>query len=169
MLRAVSRLVLVLGSVALGAAGAIALRADLLVGYGFGKALEAQKATLPFELVARADRTDRAEVGDEVYWLTRGADDGPAPFDKRLVVGDRITIAGRDGRARTLEVVDLKLIGAPIVRVAADAAPVRLVRVTARVVGATEGGREELVRLFIEIEERKPAPLREPQAQLGRT
>jgi hypothetical protein len=169
MLRAVSRLVLVLGSVALGAAGAIALRADLLVGYGFGKALEAQKAALPFELAARADRTDRAEVGDEVYWLTRGADDGPAPFDKRLVVGDRITIAGRDGRTRTLEVVDLKLIGAPIVRVAADAAPVRLVRVTARVVGATESGREELVRFFIEIEERKPAPLREPQVQLGRT
>jgi hypothetical protein len=169
MLRAVSRLVLVLGSVALGAAGAVALRADLLVGYGFGKALEARKATLPFELAAAPDRTDRAEVGDEVYWLTRSANDGPAPFDKRLVVGDRITIAGRDGRAQTLEVIDLKLIGAPIVRVAADAAPVRLVRVTARVVGATDSGREELVRFFIEIEERKPAPVHDPLALLGRT
>jgi hypothetical protein len=169
MLRAVSRLVLVLGSVALGAAGAVALRADLLVGYGLGKALEARKAALPFKSAALRDRTERAEVGDEVYWLTRGADDEPAPFDKRLVVGDRIAIAGRDGRAQTLEVVHLKLIGAPIVRVTADAAPVRLVRVTARVVGATESGREELVRFFIEIEERKPAPLGEPQAQLGRT
>jgi hypothetical protein len=169
MLRAVSRLVLVLGSVALGAAGAIALRADLLVGYGFGKALEAQKAALPFEPAVPPGRAERAEVGDEVYWLTRSANDGLAPFDKRLVVGDRITIAGRDGRAQTFEVVDLKLIGAPIVSVAAGAAPVRLVRVTARVVGANESGREELVRFFIEIEERKSAPLHGPQAQLGRT
>ena len=74
MLRAVSRVVLIVGSAALGAAGAIAWRADLLVGYGFGRALEVQEAALPFELATptQLSRLDRAEVGDEGYWLSRG-------------------------------------------------------------------------------------------------
>jgi hypothetical protein len=170
MLRLATRLLLVVGSAAIGAAGAIALRADLLVGYGFGKAFEAQRAALPFELtLSPGGQLARAEVGDEGYWLTRAGVDSPALFDKPLAVGDRITIASRNGRSRTLDVVDLKaFIGSPLLKVAADAAPVHLVRVTARVGGAA-GNREELVRFFIEVEEPKPAPPPEPQASLGRT
>jgi hypothetical protein len=171
MLRTATRLLLLVGSAALGAAAAIALRADLMVGYGVGRALEAQKVASPFALATPAGPVDKAEVGDEVYWLTRTSVTGPAAVDKGLAVGDRITIAGRDGRARTLEVVDLKtFVGAPLLKVAADSAPVRLVRVTARVADPAEGGREELVRFFIEVEEAgKPATTPKPQASLGRT
>jgi hypothetical protein len=171
MLRTATRLLLLVGSAAVGAAAAVALRADLMVGYGVGRALEAQKVASSFELATPAGPVDKAEVGDEVYWLTRTSIAGPAPFEKGLAVGDRITIAGRDGRARTLQVVDLKkLVGAPLLKVAEDSTPVRLVRVTARVVGSPEGGREGLVRFFIEVEEAaKPTAVPEPQAALGRT
>lgn len=167
--RLVPRLLLVVGSVALGAAGAIALRADLLVGYGFSKAVAARKAAQPFELATPARWLKKAEVGDEIYWLTRGGPAHPATLDARLAVGDRIAISGRDGRARALEVVDLKFVGAPVVSVAAGAAPVRLVQVTARVVGASRTDKDELVRFFIEAEETKPTGLPAPQGPVGRT
>jgi hypothetical protein len=175
MLRAVSRVVLIMGSAALGAAGAIASRADLLVGYGFGRALEAQEAALPFELATTAtqvSRRDKAEVGDEGYWLSRSALEGQATlFGRHLAVGNRITISGGDGRSRILEVVDIASMGAPLLKVAADGASVRLARVTARVVGVAEAGREELVRFYVEVEKLKPAPLptATPQAVLGGT
>jgi hypothetical protein len=164
MLRAVSRLILVAGAAALGAAGAVMLRPDLLVGYGLGRAMEAQRAISPFELATQAVPLAKAEVGDEGYWLTRNPIEHRAPFGSRIAAGDRITIAGRGGRARTLEVVDLKVIGAPLLRIAADGASVRLVQVTARVIGA-----EELVRFYIEAEEPKPAASPEVQPPLGRT
>src|SRR5262245_3843450 len=166
MLRAANRLVLIVGSAAIGAAGAVALRADLLVGYGVGRALEAHKVA---RKVASTGRLEKAEVGDEVYWLTRSNSETPSPFDRRLVVGDRITIAGSGGRARTLEVVDLTLIGGPLLRIAADGAPMRLMRVTARVVDATESGRAEFVHFFIEVEEPKAPALPGRQDPLGRT
>jgi hypothetical protein len=172
MLRTATRLLLLVGSAAIGAAAAVALRADLLVGYGVGRALEVQKVASPFALATPAAPIDKAEVGDEVYWLTRTSIAGPGPLEKGLAVGDRITIAGRDGRAHTLEVVDLKeFVGAPLLKVAADSTPVPLLRVTARVLGSAEGGREGLLRFFIEVEEgaRKPATVPEPQASLGRT
>jgi hypothetical protein len=168
MLPAVTRLLLVVGSAAIGAAGAIALRADLVVGYGFGTALEAQQAALPFELAPGP--LAQAEVGDEGYWLTRTSIESHAAFNKGLAVGDRITITGRNGRARTLEIVDLKkFIGAPLLKIATDNAPIGLVRVTARVVGPGKIGQEGLVRFFIEVEDAKPATAPEPQASLGRT
>ena len=171
MLRAVSRVVLIVGSAALGAAGAVAWRADLLVGYGFGRALEAQKAAQPFELTAAAGRPDGAEVGDEGYWLTRSSLDGQAPFDRHLAVGNRITVSGGHGHTRTLEVVEIASTGTPLLKAADDSGPVRLVRVTARVVGAAESGREELVRFYVEVDKPKPAPLQTsaPQAPLGGT
>ncbi len=174
MLRAVSRVVLIVGSAALGAAGAIASRADLLVGYGFGRALEAQEAALPFELATatQVSRRDKAEVGDEGYWLSRSALEGQATlFGGHLAVGKRIAISGGDGRSRTLEVVEIASMGAPLLKVAQDGASVRLARVTARVVGATEAGHGELVRFYVEVEKPKTAPLptAAPQAVLGGT
>jgi hypothetical protein len=170
MLRAVNRIVLVVGSVALGAAGAMAVRADLLVGYGLGRALDAQKAALPFELAAPAGRLNGAEVGDEGYWLKRTAFEGQAPFDRHLAVGNRITISGGNGRARTLEVVEIAPLGAPLLKVAEDGPPVRLMRVTARVVGASEAGRDELVRFYVEVDKPKPGHLpSSAQAPLGGT
>jgi hypothetical protein len=168
MLRAVSRIVLVVGSVALGAAGALALRADLLVGYRLGRALDAQKAATPFALSARTDRVDRAEVGDEGYWLNRTAFEGQAPFGRHLAVGDRITISGGDGRPRTLEVVEIAPLGAPLLKVAENSTPVRLMRVAARVVSGTEAGREEVVRFYVEVDKPKPLPS-SAQAPLGGT
>lgn len=159
MLRAATRLLLVVGSAALGAAGAVALRADLLVGYGFGKAFEARNVTQPpFELAIPASLLENAEVGDEGYWLARNGADRRVPFDKPLVVGDRVTIAGGNGHARTLEVVDIRPVAAPVLKVATGtgATPLQLVQVTARVVGATENDREGLVRFYIEIEPAKP-------------
>jgi hypothetical protein len=169
MLRAVSRVVLIVGSAALGAAGAVAWRADLLVGYGFGKALETQEVALPFELATAASRMDKTEVGDEGYWLTRSALEGQAPLGGHLAIGNRITVSGARGNTRTLEVVEMAPVGGPLLKVSEDGTPVRLVRVTARVVGTTEAGREGLVRFYVELDQPKPAPLPAPQAQLGGT
>jgi hypothetical protein len=168
MLRAATRLLLIAGSAAVGAAAAVALRADLMVSYGVDRAFEARKVASPFEPGPSAARVAKAEVGDEGYWLTAAGLDSEALFDKRLAVGDRITIAGRDGRARTIEVIEIKPVGAPILKVAADAAPVRLMRVTCRVVGASTE-KQELVRFFIEVEDARPPALPRPQGQVGRT
>ena len=169
MLRAVSRVVLIVGSAALGAAGAIAWRADLLVGYRFGRVLEAQTTALPFERGAQP--VANAEVGDEGYWLTRSTLEGQAPFDRHLAVGNHITVSGVHGHTRTLEVVEIASAGTPLLKVAEDSAPVRLVRVTARVVGATEAGHSEPVHFYVEVENKpKAAPLpTTSQAQLGGT
>jgi hypothetical protein len=170
MLRAVSRVVLILGSAVLGAAGAVAWRADLLVGYGFGRALGAQSAALPFERAVQP--LAKAEVGDEGYWLTRSSLEGQAPFDRHLAVGNRITVSGAHGHTRTLEVVEIASTGTPLLKAADNSAPVRLVRVTARVVGTTEASQEELVRFYVEIENKPgiaPLPTAAPQTPLGGT
>jgi hypothetical protein len=153
----------------LGAAGAIAWRADQLVGNGFGRALEAQTTALPFERAPQP--VANTEVGDEGYWLTRSTLAGQAPFDRHLAVGNRITVSGVHGHTRTLEVVEIASAGTPLLKVAEDPAPVRLVRVTARVVGATEAGHNELVHFYVEVENKpKAAPLpTTSQAQLGGT
>jgi len=164
------RLILVVGSVVAAATGVIALRADLMVSYGFDKAIGAQKAVPPFELAAPGSRLQKVEVGDEAYWLTRAEFQSPAPLDRRLAVGDRFTITGRDGRARNLEVVGLKAMREPLLKIAAGAAPVPLLLVICRVVDASEPGSQELVRFMIEVEEPKPpAALPTPQDPVGRT
>jgi hypothetical protein len=169
MLRAATRLLLIAGSAAVGAAAAVALRADLMVSYGVDRAFEARKVALPFEPGSQAAHVARTEVGDEGYWLTAGGLDSEALFDRRLAVGDRITIAGHDGRARTIEVIEIKPVGAPILKVAADPAPVRLMRVTCRPLGAKGAEKEELVRFFIEVEDAKSPTLPRLQGQVGRT
>jgi hypothetical protein len=148
------RLLLLAGCTAATLAGAGALRADLIVGLGFGKVLGAQDAPLPFES-ASGGLQQMNQVGDEGYWLTRGEVESPAPFAKGLAVGDRITIAGRDGRERVLEVIDLKAIGEPLAKAVTGTTPMRLLLVTCRAIEASD--REAHVRFIIERESSEAA------------
>ena len=98
-------------------------------------------------------------MGDEGYWLTRAEVESPAPFAKRLAVGDRITISGRDGRERVLEVVDLKAIGEPLTKAVTGTAPMRLLLVTCRAVDGGERGTQAPVRFIIEGEPAEAPPV----------
>ncbi len=106
-------------------------------------------------------------AGDEGYWLARADVESPAPFDKGLAVGDRITITGRDGRERNLEVVDLRVIGEPLIQTVAGVAPVRLLLVTCRIIGGgSELETKVPVRFIIEGDsaEAPPPPSAAPKA-----
>jgi hypothetical protein len=152
------RLLLLAGCAAAVLAGAGALRADLMVSHGFGKVLGPQNAPLPFEVAADGSQRP-AHVGDEGYWLTRAEVESPAPFAKRLAIGDRITISGRDGRERVLEVVDLKSIGEPLTKVVTGTTPMRLLLVTCRTVDGSERETHAPVRFIIEGEPAEPPPV----------
>ena len=154
------RVAFIAGGVAILLATAGALRADLLVSHGFARAFGTQSAVEPLDVQRTAKVQGLTQSGDEGYWLTRSEVESPAPFDKGLAVGDRISIAGRDGRARNLEVVDLRLIGEPIVRTVEGAAPMRLLLVTCHIVTAN-GDRDDKtpVRFIIEADT-DPAPPR---------
>ena len=145
-----SRVIVLAGLAAAVAAGAAVLRTDLLLSRGFGHALEASRPGLSFETATAKEPQQGAAVGDEGYWLTRAEVESPTPFGKPLAVGDRITIAGRDGRERQLEVMDLKVIGGSPVRIAR--APMRLLLVTCRVTGEAADRAEAPVRFIIEAE-----------------
>jgi hypothetical protein len=155
------RLALAAGGIAAAALAIGALRADLFVTQQFTQALSRQGLA---NLDPHAGpRVAGAQSGDEGYWLTRSEVASPSPFDKQLTVGDRITIAGRDGRARTLEVVDIKIVGEPLVPAVAGSAPPRLLMVTCHVIAA-EGETEVKapVRFIIEAETPEPTPARAP-------
>lgn len=155
------RLVLAAGGLATVALAIGAWRADLFVAQGLTEALSRQ-GLANMEPHA-APRVAGAQSGDEGYWLTRSEVASPSPFDKQLAVGDRITIAGRDGRARVLEVMDIKIVGEPVVPAVAGSAPARLLMVTCRVV-VTDGETEVKapVRFIIEAEAPEPASLPAP-------
>lgn len=164
------RLILAAGSVVAAAAGAVALRADLMVGYGFSKALGAQKPAPPFELATQSGGARPGEVGDEIYWLSRTELPGPVPAsNRRLAVGDRIAIPGPDGLARHVEVVAIRPVGPPLVKVAAGGAPMPLLLVMGRVLDPSKPGSHELERFLIEADEPRPAALPSASAQDGRT
>jgi hypothetical protein len=150
------RLLLITGCGAAALAGAGALRADLMVGHSFGRVFGAQGSAPPFEVTGAGDSQQTAQVGDEGYWLTRAEVESPAPFAKRLAIGDRITISGRDGHDRMLEVVDLKAIGEPLTKAVAGATPMRLLLVTCRVVDRSEREAHAPVRFIIEGEPAEP-------------
>jgi hypothetical protein len=177
MLRAASRLVLTAGVVVAGAAGAIALRADLLIGYAFSKAFQARADTpAPFQ-VAKADEPDdvwaRAEVGDEAYWHQRGdafarpvvkaywhqrGDANARPVTVRsgpLFIG-QITVVDfpDEGIKRYLEVVAIDFVGTPVVHVAVSDGPpaVRLMRVTYRVIDPDGTKKAEPVHIWFQLE-----------------
>lgn len=154
------RMALLAGGVAVLLAVAGGMRADLIVSHGFAKAFGTQTAVEPLDIQRTAKVQGLTQAGDEGYWLARSEVESPAPFDKGLAVGDRISITGRDGRERNLEVVDLRLIGEPIVRTVEGAAPIRLLLVTCHIVGAN-GDRDDKtpVRFIIEGDT-EPAPAR---------
>jgi hypothetical protein len=154
-----SRVFPLAGVAAVVAAGAAALHTDLLLDRGFGKALHAPRAGLSFEATTSKEPAAGATVGDEGYWLTRAEVESPSPFAKALAVGDRISISGRDGRQRELEVVDLKVVGGPAARGVGAALP-RLLLVTCRVSGEAGDGQAP-VRFIVEgapADPRTPAP-----------
>jgi hypothetical protein len=156
------RLLLAVGSVVAVAAGAMALRADLMVGYGFSRALEAQKPVRPFE-ATRGDVRRVAEVGDEVYWLSQNEFKVPVASVGRFAVGERIRI-GHDGRELQLEVVALRV---PLVN-ASVSTPGLQVEVTCRVLNPAHPDGVELVRFIVKVEEPKPAAVHEPQGSTQR-
>jgi len=146
-----SRVIVLAGVAVAAAAGAVALRTDLLLSRGFGHALDAPRPGMSFDTVAAKEPAPGAAAGDEGYWLTRAEVESPTPFAKALAVGDRITIAGRDGRERQLEVVDLKALGGHHAR-ASQAVHPRLLLVTCRIAGETADRAEAPVRFIIEAE-----------------
>lgn len=149
-----SRVVILTGVAAATAAGIGALRTDLLLSRGFDHALENPRPGLSFDPAATKVTQQGSTAGDEGFWLTRADVESPAPFAKPLAVGDRITIAGADGRERRLEVVDLKVIGGDPAR---GARGLRLLLVTCRVAGETGERADAPVRFIIEAEPASPA------------
>ena len=145
------RLLLIGGCVAAALVVSGALRADLMVSHGFN-AVSGKGLTTSFGALSRVSTRATSHVGDEGYWLTRAEVESPIPFAKQLAVGDRITISGRDGRQRVLEVVDLRSLGEPLTKAVAGASSMRLLLVTCRIVD--EAGREASapVRFIIEGE-----------------
>jgi hypothetical protein len=166
MLRTASRLVLAAGALAAGAAGAMMLRADVMIGYGFSRAFEARTGAPPFQMAAgHSDGSSggRAEVGDEAYWLRRGdAIARPVVLSGRPVVGQRIVdVSAEDGRTRYLEVVAVNVVGTPIVNVSDGPPTVRLMRITFRVFNPQAPGteKEELVHLWFQTEAKPITPV----------
>jgi hypothetical protein len=151
-----SRVIVLTGVAAVMAAGVAALRTDLLLSRGFDQALESPRPGLSFEATATNAIQQGVTVGDEGFWLTRAEVESPAPFAKALAVGDRITIAGADGRERRLEVMALKAIGGDAARTA-RALPMRLLLVTCRVPGEAGERTDAPVRFIIEAEPASPS------------
>jgi hypothetical protein len=144
-----------------------------MVGYGFSRALDARSSFVV--ATAPVGRQEKSVVGDEAYWLSSGETmASPVVLGNRLAIGDRIGVTGKDGRTRTLEVVAIKYVGAPVLSVADDGAAVRLMRVTFRVVessgGESAGDKGELVHVLLEVgvNVNRPADLR-AQGPSGRT
>lgn len=144
-----TRMIAVAGVAAIAAAGVALWHTDLLLTRGFGKALEGARPTLTFQPATGRGQDHAGIAGDEGYWLTRAEVESPTPFAKPLALGDRITISGRDGRARELEIVDLKAIAAT-----AGKGQPRLMIVTCRTVGDRVGQDVDrgAVRFIIEAE-----------------
>jgi hypothetical protein len=135
------------------AAGAGILHGDRLLSKGFDRAFALSHDGLSFNAVP-SRRPSPAAAGDEGFWLTRAEVQSPAPFGKPLAVGDRITIAGGDGRERRLEVVDLKAVGGGAGQRSG------LLLVSCRVTGKASESAEAMVRFLIEATapENVPAP-----------
>jgi hypothetical protein len=168
------RLILVVGAVVAAVAGGVALRADVMVGYAFTKALETQKPVRPFEMAHDSQRQP-VLVGDEGFWLNPGAQVPVVASKERLAVGDSIAVTadGRvrrveDRRVRHLEVVGI--VGAPLLEVVATPNPGLHVLVTCRIVDPAAPESRTLVQFVVAVEVPKPPrSVRPPQDPLGRT
>jgi hypothetical protein len=152
------RVTLLTACLVAGAAGAAMMRTELMVGRGLGKALQQSRSELSFD--SHGVQHGNGAVGDEGYWLTRVSTESSTPFAKPLLVGDRITISSRDGRARQLEVTSLKVLGADASAQHGEASlgQPRLMLVVCRVVDGS-GHDQQPVRFIIEGEPpQQPAP-----------
>src|SRR5262245_22211777 len=171
------RLIVAVGAVVAAAAGAGVMRADLMVGYTFHKALEVQKPVPPFELAGSGNLLRHGAVGDEADWLSNAKFQTPVVAslgpNERLAVGDRIAITA-DGRVRHvqnrrerhLEVVGV--VGAPLVPAAA--APRVRLQVICRIVDPARPETQSLVEFAVEAERPKPpTPPTQTEDRLGRT
>ena len=132
-----------------------ALRADLMVSHGFSKAFGTQGAPQSFDVTALSGTLEHA--GD-LYSLTRSEDGALPHFAKRIAVGDRITISGRDGRERVLVVVDIKPLSGPITRIASDTASQRLL-VVCRLVGGNDAEQQARIEFVIQGHTAEPPTL----------
>jgi hypothetical protein len=168
------RLILFAGAAVAVVAGAVALRADLMVGYAFNKALETQQPVRPFEIARGTPR--QPQVGDEIFWLSPAGVSLPVVVSKdRIAVGDRIAITGEgrvrrvdDRRGRHLEVVGV--VGIPLLEAVATSSPGMRLLVTCRIVDPAEPQSRILVHLEVAVEVPKPPrSLRPSQDPLGRT
>ena len=155
-----ARAIAVAGFTAVAVVGVALWQTDLLVARGFGKALEGARPTLSFQPTAKGGQT-QAVAGDEGYWLTRAEVESPTPFAKPLSLGDRITIAGGDGRTQQLEIVDLKAVAGTLPVATAGQALPRLLIVTCRSFG--ESGPQGQVRFIVEADAVDPGTVARPK------
>ena len=146
-----ARLLLIAGCTAAAVVAGGALRADLIVSHGFNAA-PGRGLTTAFTGPSQVSARATSPVGDEGYWLTRAEVENPIPFAKQLAVGDRITINGRDGHQRVLEVIDLRSLGEPLTKAVTGAHPMRLLLVTCRIVDEANREAGAPVRFIIEGE-----------------
>ena len=156
-----ARIIALAGFAAVTVVGAALWHTDLLVARGFGKALEGAKPTLSFQPATKKGAPVQTVAGDEGYWLTRAEVESPTPFAKPLSLGDRITIAGGDGRTQQLEIVDLKAVAGTLPVAAAGQALPRLLIVTCRSVG--ENGPQGQVRFIVEADAVDPGTVARPK------
>ncbi|HWB45079.1 MAG TPA: hypothetical protein VG900_06515 [Hyphomicrobiaceae bacterium] len=148
-----SRTLVLIAGLLVGAATAALVRTDLQISRGFEQALQNRQPGLSFETAVTGSRNSSI-AGDEGFWLTHADADSPTPFAKPLATGDRITIAGKDGRAISLEVTDIKAIASGIVRTGTNQP--RLLLVTCRVAGTADAAALHPVRFIVEAGEFVP-------------
>jgi hypothetical protein len=134
----------------------IVLSSDALLDRGFGQALALSRAGLSFAVTHGERVASVPTTGDEGFWLTQAEFQSAAPFAKALAVGDRITIAGGDGRERRLEVINLRTVGGT----ASGTLHSRLLLVSCRVTGQAAEPNETTVRFLIEAAGQEPEPQR---------
>lgn len=99
-----------------------------------------------------AQRVAKAPImGDEGFWLSSLGDGTRSPAT-RFVVGDHLSLSGKNGVVRTFEVVELKPFDVPMLSPAAVGSPARphLTLVTAREQGIGHDGPSSTIKFLIE-------------------
>jgi hypothetical protein len=125
--------------------------AELLLSRSYGVAL-AEADAAPWTLSLTPALADAREQGP-VKAIWTGKPGHGSAFRRPLAVGDRITIASRDGKPDRLSVVELEEIDGTTIGVPG----VRFQMVTSRLEGASRG---ELVRFLIAVDPAASAPPR---------
>ena len=109
-------------------------RPETLLDRSLAAALKAQ----PHALDAAATGADSPLADSDLLRLSSLGGASPFGRSRHVAVGDRITIAGRDGELRTLEVVDVRALQAQVTR-SPGGAETHFLLVTCSVVGLDPG------------------------------